>query len=136
MKALLAIVMLVGLVATERAQGVVFIVHPGVPDITVSPAEVRNILLGTKTSWSSGPIRLVVQREGAAHEWVVREFTQRTPDQFDKFWKKQVFTGKGTMPALAKSEAEAVELVATTPGAFGYASRAAVTDKVKMLEVK
>lgn len=136
MKPLLAILMLVSLAAAGRAQDVVFIVHPGVPDTTISPTEVRNVLLGTKTSWHSGPIRLVVQRDGPAHEWVVREFTQRTPDQFDKFWKKQVFTGKGTMPIAAKNEAEAVDLVATTPGAFGYASRAAVTDKVKVLEVK
>lgn len=76
-------------------------------------------------------IRLVVLTEGEIHAAVLHTYAQRAPDQFDKWWKKQVFTGKGAMPAQAKTDAEVVDYVAKTPGAFGYVAKSsAATDRV------
>jgi ABC-type phosphate transport system substrate-binding protein len=119
-----------------RAQDVAFIAHPSVADSAVSAGDIKNILLGTKSNWSSGPLRMIIQTEGAVHAKVIQQFTQRSPDQFEKYWKKQVFTGKGAMPATAKTDADVLAFVAATTGAFGYVAPGSVTDKVKVLEVK
>lgn len=136
MKTLLLVFALAATMGIARGQDAAFVAHPGVTDTAVSAGDIKNILLGTKTNWSSGPLRLIVQTEGPVHAKVIQQYAQRSPDQFDKYWKKQVFTGKGTMPATAKSDADVIAFVASTPGAFGYVATASVTDKVKLLEVK
>jgi ABC-type phosphate transport system substrate-binding protein len=110
------------------------ITHPTTSASALSKEDVKNILLGNKTKWDgAGAIKLAVLAEGATHEAVIQEFTARTADQFDKYWKKQVFTGKGTAPDAFKTDAELVAHVAKTPGAFGYVSGSAKIDGVKVL---
>jgi ABC-type phosphate transport system substrate-binding protein len=119
---------------SARAQVAALIANPAVTESKLTAEDAKNILLGTKTKWDNGSvIRVIVLSTGAVHEQVIKEYTQRTPDQFDKFWKKQVFTGKGIMPQIAKSETEMLDLVAKTPGAFGYVSKDAVPAGVKNL---
>jgi ABC-type phosphate transport system substrate-binding protein len=120
-----------------KAQEVVLIVNPEVAESSVSSDDVKNILLGNKFKWeTAGNIKVVLLTDGPVHEKAIQQFTQRTVDQFDKFWKKQVFTGKGIMPAQVKTDAEVVDYVAKTPGAFGYIARENITDKVKVLPMK
>jgi len=124
-------------VLTVRAQEAVFIVHPDVADPAISADDAKSILLGNLTKWRSGPvIKLIVLTEGSVHEKTIKDYTQRTPDQFDKYWKKKVFTGQGSMPAQAKTDAEVIAYVAANPGALGYVDKTSVTDKVKELPVK
>jgi ABC-type phosphate transport system substrate-binding protein len=136
MKLLTLLLALTAGITVAAAADAVFVVNPGVADSSLSTTEVKNILLGTRVNWSNGPVKLVIQAGGAVHEAVIRQFTARSPDQFDKYWKKQVFTGNGVMPTVAKSDAEVITLVAETPGAIGYVATGTATDKVKVLEVK
>jgi ABC-type phosphate transport system substrate-binding protein len=136
MKALLCILAAFAVGAAARGQDVAFIVHPAVKEAELSAAEVKGILLGTKTNWSSGPLKLAVQGRGALHDLVIQRFTQRSSDQFEKYWKKQVFSGKGTLPTVAASDGEMIAFVAGNPGAFGYVDAGSVTAAVKRVEVK
>ena len=137
MRKFLFCAVLVALTAAVRAQEFVFIAHPATAEAAVSSDEVKNILLGNKTKWDSGGvIKLVVLADGTLHDKIVQSFTQRNADQFDKYWKKQVFTGKGTLPAPAKSDADVIGYVAATPGSFGYIAKDSATDKVKVLSLK
>lgn len=135
MKTFLLLCML-GLTLPCFAQEVVFIAHPSTSETSLTADDAKNILLGTKGKWNSGAaIKLAVLANGDVHETVMKTYLQRSADQFDKYWKKQVFTGKGIMPATPASEAEMVAYVAANPGAFGYVSRTSVTDAVKILAV-
>ena len=110
--------------------------HPCGP-ATLSKADVKNILLGNKTKWDGGGlIKLAVLTSGSAHEAVVREFTSRSTDQFDKFWKKQVFTGKCVAPDTFPSDEDMIAFVAKTPGAFGYISSGSTPAGVTVISVQ
>lgn len=99
----------------------VFIAHPEVPVDRLTAAEAKAILDGSQVRFAGGPvIKLAVLSEGAVHEAVVSTYTGRNADQFDKWWKRQVFTGKAVMPAVFKTEDELVAYVARTPNALGY----------------
>jgi len=136
MKKLLFLCALLGLALVSRAEDTVFIANPSVSD-TLSADDAKNILLGNKTKWEvGGNIKLVVLADGPIHEKIIRDYTQRSVDQFDKYWKKLVFTGKGMAPATAKTEAEVVDYVLKNPGAFGYVAKENAGDKVKVLPVK
>ena len=123
------------LAATARADGT-FITHPAGPD-ALSRDEVKNILLGTRAKWDSGTlVKLAVLSGGPTHESLIQEFTARSADQFDKYWKKQVFTGKGSAPEAMKSDAEMIAYVSATAGAFGYVSAVPTGAAVKPIAIK
>ncbi len=42
--------------------------------------------------------------------------------QFERTWRKKVFTGTGSMPKAVKTEKSLIEKVARTGGAIGYVS--------------
>jgi ABC-type phosphate transport system substrate-binding protein len=122
--------------ATARAQDTTFVVNntTKVPSLTAD--EVKNILLGKQVSLPGGiAVKLVVQADGPVQEKVIRDFTQRTTDQFDKYWERQVFSGKGIMPTRCGSDAEVIEMVSKTPGAFGYVAKASLTTAVTAVDV-
>lgn len=137
MKHLITFFLALGLATVLHAQDVSFVTHPSTPADQLSAKDISDILSGNLTKWEHGAvIRLAVQTSGDIHTKTVRDYTQRTPDQFEKFWKKQVFTGKGSMPELAKSDADMIAYVARTPGAFGYVAAASVTPQVKVITTK
>lgn len=138
MKTMLNFFLLAALILSAgalKAADFVLIANPSVTEASLSKDDVKNILLGTKTRWDSGGnITLAVLTDGAAHDAVIQTFTARTADQFEKYWKKQVFTGKGSAPDSFKTDADMIAFVAQTPGAFGYVT--AASGSVKVLKVQ
>ena len=118
------------------AADAVFVTNPSGPD-SLSKEEIKNILLGNKTRWDAGGlVKLAVLTQGPTHDAVVQEFTARSADQFEKYWKKQVFTGKGSAPDAFKTEADLLAFVAKTPGAFGYVAGGTPPEGVKTVAVR
>lgn len=114
----------------------VFITNETAP-ATVTKDDVKNILLGTKTKWDSGTlIKVAVLAEGAIYDTVIQQYAERTPDQFERFWKKQVFTGKGIAPESFKTDAEVLAYVAKTPGAIGFIGSDTAAAGVKIVKVE
>ena len=113
-----------------------FITNPSGPD-SITRDQVKGILLGTITKWDAGGIvKLAVLTEGPVHEGIIQEFTARSADQFEKYWKKQVFTGKGSAPESMGSDPDMIAYVAKTPGSFGYVSTTTPGSGVKVLQIK
>lgn len=133
--ALLALITLQAALTTAFADGVL-ITHPSGPD-AISKDDAKGFLLGTKTKWESGTnVKLAVLTGGSTHEAIIQEYTARSADQFDKYWKKQVFTGKGVAPEAMKSDTEMLAFVSGTAGAFGYVSTVPAGAAVKIVTVK
>ena len=107
--------------ASASWAGVVIIANKSVSDKTLSKDEAKDIFLGKKTKWSDGkPIHFVIVKDPAIHESFLRDFINKTPSQFDSFWKNLIFTGKGRAPTSMGSAAEVVKFVTETEGAVGY----------------
>ncbi len=130
-----ALGLLLGSACVHAAEFVV-VAHPSIPANKISSDDLKAILLGTKTRLDGAPLRLVVLSDGPVHTHVVSTLTSKSADQFEKYWKKQVFTGKGVMPDQFKNDADLVAFVAKTPGAIGYVAPGAdvVGTKIVSLE--
>ncbi len=136
MKAFLSLLCLASFLAASLLGAPAIVAHPDVKVSALSKEDAKNILLGTKSRWDDGtPIRLAVLKSGPSHEAAIQAYTSRSTDQFEKFWKKQVFTGKGIAPDSFDSEADLVAFVARTPGAVGYVGAAASAPALKALPV-
>jgi ABC-type phosphate transport system substrate-binding protein len=121
----------------RAAEAVEFIAHPAAGVEQLSRSEVEAILLNKKARWDNGQtIFVVIAPSAPLHAQVVQDFTQRSADQFEKFCKRLVFTGKGAFPKTVASEADVLSVVASTPGAFGYVVAGSATGAVKVVKVE
>jgi hypothetical protein len=68
-----------------------------------------------------------------AHEVFLKNHVGESPEEFRTQWRKEIFTGQGSMPKAFDSESDLIEYVAATPGAVGYVSRVSSQDRVKSL---
>ena len=103
----------------------------------VSADDLKAVFLGTKTSLGDGShVTPVLEKGGPAHEAFLSKCVGKTDSALTNYYRALVFTGKGSMPKLVASDAEAAEYVAKTKGAIAYVSPAAATPGVKTLELK
>lgn len=98
--------------------------------------ELKQIFLGRKTQWENGrKIRFVTLDGGATHEHFLKTYVKRTPAQYSRYLKKQVFSGKARRPPSFHSEKAVIEFVAGANGAIGYVSSPFVSDRIKVISI-
>jgi ABC-type phosphate transport system substrate-binding protein len=122
--------------SSGSAGDVLIISNKSVSAESLTSDDVKKIFVGKKTRWDDNKkINFVILENDGIHKDFLREYVKRTPAQYRRFWKKQVFTGKGRRPISFKVEKDMIEYVANTSGAIGYVSTTASTDDVKVLSV-
>jgi len=118
------------------ADDVVIITNKNVSIDMLKKEDIKNIFTGKKTRWNDNKkIKFVTLPKSRVHKGFLKKFVKRTPEQYSRHWKKQIFTGKGTKPRSFKTQEGLLNYVARTKGAIGYISPQVVTDKIKVLTV-
>jgi len=138
-RAIIAFILFVALLspALSMAADVVIVANKNVPSSSLSGDDVKQIFLGNKTTWDNGAkIVFVVQERTDAGDAFLKEYVKKSASQYDNYWKKMVFTGKGKAPESFSSDNAIVEYVAQTPGAVGYVSSGAYTGSAKTIAVR
>jgi ABC-type phosphate transport system substrate-binding protein len=108
--------------AGAQDTAIVVIANNTVPETPISTTDIQNIFLGKKTKVEGTKVTFVILQSGEVHEQFLKTFLSRTPDQYIKYWKKMVFTGKGKSPKAFETEEDMVAYVESTEGAIGYVS--------------
>lgn len=107
------------------------------PTSAIDEAEIQKIFLGKTKTWPDGsPVEFVVLESGDVHDNFLKLYVKKNPDQFNTYWKKQVFTGKGKSPKTFGSEAELAAYVAGKTGTIGYVSASAELAGAKVINEK
>lgn len=138
-RAIIAFILFVVLLSPvlSMADGVVIIANMDVPVNSLTADAVKQIFLGNKTAWENGEkIVFVVQDRTDAGDDFLETYVKKTASQYENYWKRQVFTGKGKAPRSFSSDQELVRFVARTPGTVGYISSGADTGKTKIISVQ
>lgn len=126
---------LAGLPGTVAAEALV--VNPKTQCESLSTEQVQNILLGRTTLWPDGTrVVLVLNPDSAFMAGILKTYARKTPSQFDAWWKRQVFTGTGSMPPTAPTLEDLLKQVADTPGAVAFITDQQVTEQVKAVRLK
>ncbi len=116
--------------------GIVFIAHKTVVVDTLSKTDIKKIFLGNTLTWDNeSEVIFVVLELPEVYKIFTKEYTKKTPSQYGRYWKKQVFTGKGSAPKTVNTEKEVIDFVSGTEGAIGYVSSSIKTDGVKILSI-
>lgn len=118
------------------AEDVLIIANENVTVSSLGRDDIKHIFLGQKTSWNDGSkIIFVVQDRTKAGDAFLKKYLNKTASQYEVYWKKQVFSGKGKMPYSFSSNQELVEFVSRTPGAISYVSSGTTTGNTKIITV-
>jgi ABC-type phosphate transport system substrate-binding protein len=123
---------------TGGADDVVIITNKSVSADTLKEEDVKNIFIGKMTSWNDNQkINFATLPNGdEIHRAFLKKFIKRTPEQYLRYWKKQIFTGKSRLPRSFQTEKGLLEYVASTKGAIGYVSTGQITDDIKVLTIQ
>ncbi len=124
-------------VCTDAARAeVVIIANTSVEVNGITKEKLKKIYTGQQVRWSNGqPIKPVLLVEGEVHKDFVQRYIDKTPNQFQNYWRKMIFTGQGIKPKTFASEQDLVNYVAETAGAIGYVSASNRAAKTKTLDV-
>ncbi len=132
---ILTVIMIQPARASSAADGIVIITHKDVAESAISKSDLKNIYLGKKSKLGGKKVTIITLKSGDTHKSFLKQYVSKTESQFKKYWKKQVFTGKGKTPKSFKKESDLVAHVAKTKGAIGYISSSSSNDSVKVLTI-
>lgn len=111
-----------------QAEEVALIVHKGNANPASLPKEeIKQIFLGQKTRWDDNSvIHFVVCTEESSLLTFLKKYVKKTPIQYQNYWKKLVFSGKGIMPKMFNDTQKVLEFVSNTEGSISFISAQAV----------
>lgn len=132
--ALSSTVSLSGAAAQETVK---IIVNPEVDLSNLSQAELARIYLGKKTLWDSGSRiapSLLNEKSPLTKEFLEAN-VRKTVRQYRAYWKRHLFSGKGTAPKTFGSSSQVANYVAQNPGGIGVVDAGFEDDRVKVVEL-
>jgi ABC-type phosphate transport system substrate-binding protein len=117
-----------------QAEGLLVIVSPQVPDVTISVEQLADIYALKKTFWSNQIQVVPINREALSEER--EKFSEAvfnlSPLELAEYWNRLRFQGK--LPPLIQTSDQAVlGFVRSVPGAIGYINANQQPTGVKIL---
>lgn len=104
---------------------------------TLSKEAIQNIFLGQQTTWEDGTkIKFAYLQLDPTDKIFLREYMYYTNTRYIRHWRSQVFSGKGEMPPMLKSDEEMLQFIKENKGSIGFVTSGADTGSVKTLSVK
>lgn len=113
---------------------VYIVTHKDGPD-HFNKAELIELFMGKSATLPNGQRALPLDHpeNSPLREEFYYKLTGKSPAQVRAYWAKLSFTGKGTPPRMAPSGSDIRKMVANTPGAIGYVSKADLDPSVKVV---
>jgi ABC-type phosphate transport system substrate-binding protein len=128
---------LLGTSSTLFAGDYVVIANKDVTTNSLNKSELQSIFLGEKTKWNDGKhIKIVILEQGDVHKSFLAEIVEKTPSQYESFWKKLIFTGKATAPKSFDAIPKVIDFIAGQQGTIGYVAVGQSVGAVKIITVK
>ncbi len=121
-----------------RAEEIMLITHKGGANtVTMRKEDIKQIFLGQKTRWDDNSvIHFVVCTEEHSLLTFLKNYVKKTPIQYNNYWKKLVFSGKGIMPKMFDTPPKVLEFVSNTEGAISFISAQDVdTERINIVTV-
>jgi hypothetical protein len=78
----------------------------------------------------------VVLNDPGLNRTFMPQVVGKTWDQFNNYWRRLLFSGKGSAPTTFRDPAELLAFVERTPGAVGYVPDSDVPPSVKKLPLR
>lgn len=123
--------------ASSFAEDVVVIANRSIHEDSMSKGDIEKIFLGKKKYIDNVQLKIVMQRDKEMQSLFLQKFSNKSPSQFDIYYKRLIFSGKGEAPRVVMNNREMLSFVSNTPGAIGYVSSSvAISGDVKTINIQ
>ena len=120
----------------DETARVTIIGHSELPVDTLTVDELKNIFKGKMALWDNKQkINFVLLQGGRFHDHFIRRYIRKTPRQYNRYWQRLVFSGRGYPPVTFGSEKEVLAYVESTPGSIGYIKERKLKKTVKIISI-
>jgi hypothetical protein len=102
----------------------VLVGHKALADQKLDADAAKAVLLGKKGTLGSDRVVIVIAKTSEGQEAYLKATVGMTTDQFQTFWRRLFMSGGGSAPKVVETEADAIKMIAETPGAIGVADSA------------
>lgn len=135
---ILAVLLLLGGLATQSASAQEVIVNPGVKEHSLSRNALRAIFGMRLRTWEDGsPITVFVMDDRSPlHMSFAKRQLGIFPHQLRQAWDRLVYSGTGQAPVPVDSEEEMRAQVASTVGGIGYLTSELINESVPVLQIR
>ena len=135
--AALAVLLIIRGPSQAQEPGYRVIVHNDNPTSTVAKSKLSQYFLRKDLKWEHGtsvdPVDL--GGDSSVREAFSLDVHGRSVSSIEKFWQRQIFSGRGVPPPEVGGDRQAIDHVRNNAGAIGYVSPQAAVDQVKVLTV-
>ncbi|PCJ21320.1 MAG: hypothetical protein COB02_01675 [Candidatus Cloacimonadota bacterium] len=136
MKKIIKTILLFSLLASACFADLILIAHKDFPIDFISRDNLKRIYDNKMKIWPhGGSVVRVLLKRGRIHKNFCK-IIKRSPSNLKRFWKKQIFTGKGLAPKSFISQENIVEFVSSNRNAIAYVDSSADIKSVKLIKLK
>ena len=114
------------------AENVVIIANKNVPIDSLSRKDIEKIFLGRKKCGTIS-LKFILSSREIRHQFLAK-YVKRAAFQYQNYWRKQLFTGKGKIPRSLDSD-KIIEFVMKNDGYISYLSSETKIEGVKKITV-
>jgi len=132
---LLIMLLLAGAVKVLALDGAVVIANSGVAADSLSADELKDIYTAKTKYWNNGQAIIIVVLPDKT-DAALQQASGMEAGQFNTFWLRLAFSGRGSQPRKADDAVALVALVAATKGAIALVPADAALPGVKIIEIK
>lgn len=112
--------LIIGSEAFAGADDILFIVNKSV-QAQINKNTIKKIYLGRKSRWNNHEnIKFYTFDSSELIEKFTKTFLGKSKHQFENYWKRQLFTGKGRLPRAIKTLDESFKIIAQTKGSIMF----------------
>ena len=113
------------------------VTHADNPVTSLSKTQLSRFLLKKVSKWETGEQVKAVDHGGKqeVREVFSKAIHGRSASSIQRYWQRQIFSGKGVPPPELEGDSEVLDFVSQNPGAIGYVSNSASVSGVKVIEV-
>lgn len=107
--------------SVKSEESIIIIANSSVPVEKLNPGDIQKIFLGKVIKWENGDmISIAVMKNKRIHERFLNKYVNRSPQQFENVWRRNMFTGRGSLPRKADSNKSIISYISQKKGAIGY----------------
>ena len=104
---------------------------------SINSEQVRSLFIGKSKELAGISLLPVVCTEQPDHDQFMQRVVRKSSWQFERHWKKMLFTGKATMPEKVGSKSELYELIKRDHHRVGFALIATPeTDELSFIRIR
>lgn len=124
-------------VPTVLAAEYTIITNKNNPVQSLTALDAKRIFLGKKTSLQDDKqIVIIINHNPQILTPFIRGIVKKSHSQFMIYWKKQLFSGRGTLPKSFKTDQEVIAYVAAHENAIGYIAASSLDDTIKKVAIQ